>query len=247
MNLRDIALGTVVYPLATVSADQSTTRDIQSRLISWGYQPGPADGDWGSRTDAAYAQFARDYSYSTTSMTPRTAGHLASLAFRNLQAVANQSATFTLFSLRDNPLIAREIQDKLKGMGYDPGPVDGLWGKTTQAAFTAFAQANQYPGDRLSPKVAQKLLARAAVPPVAAPPPPPPVIEQIPIPIPPPTTDVVVPTEPDNSLTLRDIALGTVTYPLSDIRSNVNVARDIQFRLLSWGYNRGLWMVRGVA
>jgi hypothetical protein len=55
MNLRDIALGTVVYPLAAIRADATTTRDIQSRLLSWGYQPGPADGGWGQRTEDAYA------------------------------------------------------------------------------------------------------------------------------------------------------------------------------------------------
>ncbi|MBE9028417.1 DUF3380 domain-containing protein [filamentous cyanobacterium LEGE 11480] len=233
MNLRDIALGTVVYPLAAIRADESTTRDVQSRLLSWGYQPGPADGDWGSRTEDAYVAFARDYSYSTNTITPATAGHLVSLAFRSLKAIANQSSTFTLFSLRDNPILARSIQDRLTVLGYSPGPIDGDWGKSTQAAFTAFAQANQFPSDRLSPKAAQKLLGADPIPV-----PPPPVTNQ-PQPPPVPPTDVIVPTEPDNSQTLRDIALGTVTYPLSQLRSNVKIARDIQFRLSSWGYQPG--------
>lgn len=244
MNLRDIALGTVVYPLAAVRADESTTRDVQFRLLSWGYQPGPADGDWGSRTESAYIQFARDYDYSSSSMTPRTAAHLASLAFRGLQAIAQQPSTFTLFSLRDNPHIARDVQSRLTKLGYSPGPIDGLWGKSTQTAFTAFAQANQFPSDRISPQAAKKLLAETSAPtpgPAPAPvPTPAPAPAPTPTPVPvPPGNSVVVPTEPDRPERLRDIQLGSTTYPLSEIRSNVGVTRDIQFRLTSWGYQPG--------
>ena len=73
MNLKDIALGTVVYPLATIWADETATRDIQSRLLSWGYQPGPVDGKWAKRTEDAYIAFGRDFGYGLTALTPRTA------------------------------------------------------------------------------------------------------------------------------------------------------------------------------
>ncbi len=251
MNLRDIALGTVVYPLDAVRADESTTRDIQFRLISWGYSPGPADGDWGSRTGKAYIAFATDYRYSTTVLTPRTAGHLASLAFRSLKAIANQPSTFTLFSLRDNPHLAEEVQKQLTALGHNPGPIDGQWGKSTQSAFTAFAQANQYPSDRLSPNAAKALLGQSAAPtppplPAPMPPPAPPPLPDpipaaaLPAPMPspaPPPPAPVPPPAPTNSL--RYIAQGTKTYPLSAIRNNVAITRDVQFRLASWGYQPG--------
>ncbi|MFM2432333.1 MAG: hypothetical protein RLZZ511_3547 [Cyanobacteriota bacterium] len=258
MNLRDIALGTVVYPLATVRADESVTRDIQSRLASWGYQPGPADGDWASRTEEAYLAFARDFSYSTQSIAPRTAAHLASLAWRSLKAIANQGTTFTLFSLRDNPIIAREIQDRLKALGYNPGPVDGLWGATTQAAFMAFAQQSRWPSDRLSPEAAKRLLgitsgttagsagsgtsstgnansstgnANSSTGNANS-----------------PTGNTSGPTgntsggatNPATPLpNLRDVALGTISYPLSSVKSNSTLVRDLQFRLASWDYPPG--------
>jgi N-acetylmuramidase len=267
MNLKDIAFGTVVYPLATVRADATTTREIQSRLLSWGYQPGPADGKWAKLTEDAYMAFVRDFGYGTTAIAPRTAAHLVSLAFRNLKAIANQSSTFTLFSLRDNPLLAREMQDRLQGLGFNPGVVDGLWGKASQAAFTAFAQTNQLPADRLSPKAAQKLLGQSVaaptpVPPVPTPVPPTPVPTPVPptpvpvptpapIPVPPRTSSpptpaptpvpTPVPTSPPIAAqSLRDISLGTVTYPLDQIRSNLTIARDIQFRLSSWDFPPGL-------
>ncbi len=229
MNLKDIALGTVIYPLATIRADATTSRDIQSRLLSWGYQPGPADGQWANRTEDAYMAFARDFSYSTTALTPRTAAHLVSLAFRHLKAIANQSATFTLVSLRDNPLLARELQDRLKALGYDPGPIDGSWGKSTQTAFTSFAQAKQFPADRLAPKAAQRLLGQSVT--IIAPP--------APSPPPPPTPKPPAPSPPIAVQSLRDIALGAVSYPLSAIRQNVTIVRDMQFRLSSWDFPPG--------
>jgi peptidoglycan hydrolase-like protein with peptidoglycan-binding domain len=216
MNLKDIALGTVVYPLPAIRADATATRDIQSRLLSWGYQPGPADGKWANRTEDAYTAFARDFSYSTTTLPPRTAAHLVSLAFRNLKVIANQAATFTLLALRDNPLLARELQDRLKALGHDPGPIDGRWGKSTQTAFTNFAQSRQLPVDRLSPKAAQALLGLTD----------------------PIKTTIVTPSA-IAAQSLRDIALGTVTYPLSNLRANVTIARDIQFRLSSWDFPPG--------
>jgi peptidoglycan hydrolase-like protein with peptidoglycan-binding domain len=241
MNLRDIALGTVVYPLNTVRTDVSTTRDIQFRLLSWGYQPGPADGDWGKRTEDAYIKFAGDYRYSTTVITPRTAAHLTSLAFRDLKAIANQPSTFPLFSLRDNPHLARDIQERLTAMGYSPGAIDGLWGPSTQAAFTTFAQTNQYPSDRLSPKAAKTLLGQSPLPAPPAPPPhtevlPPPVA---PLPPPPPAAPPPPPLPVTAANSLRDIALGTTTYPLSVIRKHITITRDIQSRLVSWGYQPG--------
>ncbi len=242
MNLKDIALGTVVYPLPNLRADETATRDIQSRLLSWGYQPGPADGKWANRTEDAYTAFARDFSYSATTLTPRTAAHLVSLAFRNLKVLANQPATFTLFSLRDNPLLAREMQDRLKRLGHDPGPIDGLWGKSTQTAFTNFAQSRQLPVDRLSPKAAQALLGTTVTPAPPVTPPAPPVTPPAPPAStnPPPTTSTIPPAPTAIApQSLREIALGTVTYPLSNLRANVTIARDIQFRLSSWDFPPG--------
>jgi peptidoglycan hydrolase-like protein with peptidoglycan-binding domain len=158
MKLKDIAIGTITYPLTTVQDDEVATRDIQSRLLSWGYKPGVADGDWGSKTTAAYVLFATEYGYPKDAFTPRSAAHLVSLAFRSLQDIAKQPTTFTLSSIRDNPLIAKAVQTQLLALSYQPGIADGLWGKGTQAAFAAFAQANQHLSDRLSPKAATQLL-----------------------------------------------------------------------------------------
>ena len=35
----------------------------------------------------------------------------------------------------------RDLQEALKALGYNPGPIDGVFGATTEAAVKAFQQA----------------------------------------------------------------------------------------------------------
>lgn len=41
--------------------------------------------------------------------------------------------------------LVREVQQRLKDLGYDPGPVDGIPGKQTEAAVRRFQQDNNLP------------------------------------------------------------------------------------------------------
>ena len=41
----------------------------------------------------------------------------------------------------------RDLQDALKVLGHDPGPIDGVFGAKTQSAVKAFQKA-WYPGGR---------------------------------------------------------------------------------------------------
>jgi hypothetical protein len=43
----------------------------------------------------------------------------------------------------ENPLLStRDIQRALSELGFEPGPVDGIWGRKTIAAVFAFQSAN---------------------------------------------------------------------------------------------------------
>ncbi|NJR52404.1 MAG: peptidoglycan-binding protein [Leptolyngbyaceae cyanobacterium CSU_1_3] len=55
MNLRDIAAASATWQVASIRADRSLTREIQQRLVSLGFQPGPVDGLWGNGTQSAFA------------------------------------------------------------------------------------------------------------------------------------------------------------------------------------------------
>jgi hypothetical protein len=250
MKLKDMAIGTITYSLTTIQDDQLATREIQSRLLSWGYKPGVADGDWGSKTTAAYISFATDYAYPKDAITPRSAAHLISLAFRSLSDIAGQSTTFTLVSIRDNPLIAKAVQTQLLALGYQPGIADGLWGKGTQVAYAAFAQANQYPIDRLPPKAAKQLLNSASVstaPDKTAPDKIPPdkiqpdkIPEKIPVIIPPLESEIpeapVAATLPESLTTIRQ---GQIRWPLGRLSQSPPLVEEIQQCLDALGHQPG--------
>ena len=69
----------------------------------------------------------------------------------------------------------RELQTRLAALGYAPGPIDGAWGKRTEAATLAFQRAaGLYPDGIAGPKTQAALMAaieaRDAAPFAPAPP-----------------------------------------------------------------------------
>ena len=51
-------------------------------------------------------------------------------------------------AVQAQPVELRDIQAALDEMGYDPGPVDGVWGKRTEAALNAFQIKNGFQPSR---------------------------------------------------------------------------------------------------
>jgi peptidoglycan hydrolase-like protein with peptidoglycan-binding domain len=47
----------------------------------------------------------------------------------------------------------RDLQEALKALGYNPGPIDGVFGDTTEAAVKAFQQARGITTDGIVGKV----------------------------------------------------------------------------------------------
>jgi len=63
----------------------------------------------------------------------------------------------------------RTIQQALKDKGFDPGPVDGVWGRATIAAVIQFQSANSLTADGVvGPATKAVLLAAASSPAPAA-------------------------------------------------------------------------------
>jgi peptidoglycan hydrolase-like protein with peptidoglycan-binding domain len=46
-----------------------------------------------------------------------------------------------------NDTAVRDLQEALKALGHDPGPVDGVFGAQTETAIKAFQQAREIPVD----------------------------------------------------------------------------------------------------
>jgi peptidoglycan hydrolase-like protein with peptidoglycan-binding domain len=50
-------------------------------------------------------------------------------------------------------LAVRDLQEALKALGFDPGPIDGMFGTTTETAVKAFQQARDITADGIVGKV----------------------------------------------------------------------------------------------
>ncbi|BAU11801.1 peptidoglycan-binding protein [Leptolyngbya sp. NIES-3755] len=76
----------------------------------------------------------------------------------NLNTIASGTAIVSLTTARNNQSLVRELQQRLTTLGFQPGPIDGIWGNRTQSAFTAFITRNQLKANEISPRTAQLLL-----------------------------------------------------------------------------------------
>jgi peptidoglycan hydrolase-like protein with peptidoglycan-binding domain len=57
------------------------------------------------------------------------------------------------FCKRGQPIAVRDLQEAMKALGHDPGPLHGLFGDTTESAVKAFQQEREITVDRMVGKV----------------------------------------------------------------------------------------------
>lgn len=69
----------------------------------------------------------------------------------NDDLLTNQGrALIQIDEIKSDTTRTRDLQSALKAKGFDPGPIDGLWGPLTQDAFNEFKDANGIQGDSLN-------------------------------------------------------------------------------------------------
>jgi len=115
---------------------QRRLKSYQRILNRLGYAPGPIDGILGSQTIRAVTQFQRDNDLTVDGIIgPKTRAALK---------IADKAKS-------RNPLIVagslKDIQSKLKQLGFDPGPIDGLPGPRTTAAIVQFQRSRNLVAD----------------------------------------------------------------------------------------------------
>lgn len=110
----------------------SDVRKMQKRLSELGYPVGVVDGIWGDDTQLAVNLFQCAIGYSERNYA--TSGMLNKLYGKNAP-VYNPYAPLKQGDRGTDVLI---MQTTLKLMGFDPGKLDGIYGKDTVAAVSVF-------------------------------------------------------------------------------------------------------------
>ncbi len=137
--------------------DPKTARDVralQQALRKVGWQPGPVDGLFGPRTEAAVVQAQRAAGLAADGIVgPRTAGALETAVRKPLRQGAG-------YRQPDGSPRVRKLQARLGGLGLEPGPVDGRFGPRTKAAVERLQRSGGVPADGTVGPGTRRLLAK---------------------------------------------------------------------------------------
>jgi len=142
--------GTITVSSLRPGTNGISTRAWQQALVNAGYNPGPIDGLWGPKTVAAIKAFqlakgltvdgwpgantaaAMNAVSGTTPATPQTSTQ---------DPVSTGTGSVAPLRPGTHGSATTAWQQALVNAGFDPGPIDGLWGPKTKAAIEAFQAA----------------------------------------------------------------------------------------------------------
>ena len=115
-------------PLLRPGASGEAVRELQQALKGLGYDPGPVDGQFGARTEAAVKAFQKAQGIAVD-------GIVGDITWLNIDEADMSDPTIRRGST-GNPV--RRAQKRLTLGGYDTGGVDGHFGARTEAAVRHF-------------------------------------------------------------------------------------------------------------
>jgi DNA invertase Pin-like site-specific DNA recombinase/peptidoglycan hydrolase-like protein with peptidoglycan-binding domain len=135
--------------------DAQRVRTLQRRLRRLGWSPGPIDGLFGPRTEAAVLRFQGTAGLATDGIAGRKTSRALRLAEpRPLRVGAG-------YSRPEGTPRVRSLQTRLRALGLRPGPVDGRFGPRTQAAVMRLQAAAGAHLDGVVDTETRRLLANA--------------------------------------------------------------------------------------
>ncbi|MFH5923038.1 peptidoglycan-binding domain-containing protein [Roseomonas xinghualingensis] len=141
---------------------QAALMQVQERLRQVGAYPGRPDGVWGPDSQAALERFQQRNGLQVTGqLNQATAATLGLNPGDLLAAGPAPSAGAPAADPVSGPLsraAVRNVQGRLRALGFYRGGVDGLWGAGTQAAIERFQQGRGLqPTGQLNPATAQAM------------------------------------------------------------------------------------------
>jgi peptidoglycan hydrolase-like protein with peptidoglycan-binding domain/DNA invertase Pin-like site-specific DNA recombinase len=131
----------------------ASVREVQRTLRRLGWQPGPVDGLYGPRTEAAVTRFQAAGRVAADGIVgPQTRRALTRATKEPLRRGAG-------FAQPDGSPRVRALQVRLQRQGLRPGPVDGLFGPRTQAAVERLQRSQGLPISGVATAKTRKALA----------------------------------------------------------------------------------------
>ncbi|MCL2544760.1 MAG: peptidoglycan-binding protein [Clostridia bacterium] len=134
----------------------TAVRNMQVRLANLGYYLGAIDGIFGNQTEAAVRQFQNRNNLAVTGI----ADSSTQTAIYSSSALPNGNAStgyvYLQFGSRGQAVV--RLQTALKNAGYNPGPIDGIYGSQTVAAVKAFQRARGLVVDGIAGRKTQNAL-----------------------------------------------------------------------------------------
>jgi peptidoglycan hydrolase-like protein with peptidoglycan-binding domain len=115
-------------PLLKEGSTGLAVKQLQQALSDLGYHPGAADGQFGSKTEAAVKSFQADHDIAVD-------GIVGDITWLNIDEADTSNPTIKKGSI-GNPV--RRAQKRLTLGGYDTSGVDGIFGANTESAVKKF-------------------------------------------------------------------------------------------------------------
>ena len=113
-------------------------RTLQLMLATSGVNPGPIDGIFGGMTESAVGKAQVANSFIVTGIVDQ--------ALWNILA-SNPDTPDVLLQRGDVGSEVEAVQELVKLVGFDPGPIDGVFGSLTERAIGRFQRVHGLPGD----------------------------------------------------------------------------------------------------
>ena len=112
----------------------SDVKDLQTKLKKLGYYDAYVDGDYGDTTVAAVKAFQKKYNLTADGIAGKETLKKLDSAYKN----ADSAKDVDSLRMGDSGSAVKDLQTKLKKLGYYDGTVDSTFGSGTYAAVKAF-------------------------------------------------------------------------------------------------------------
>ena len=112
----------------------SDVKDLQTKLKKLGYYDAYVDGDYGDTTVAAVKAFQKKYNLTADGIAGKETLKKLDSVYEN----ANSAKDVDSLRMGDSGSAVKDLQTKLKKLGYYDGTVDSTFGSGTYAAVKAF-------------------------------------------------------------------------------------------------------------